>query len=329
MRQRKHRMAGRGADAETRPMSRQVWILIALLALLWGGSFFFVGVAVRDTAPLVIVLARVGLAAVTLWGAVLALGLELRSDGPAWRAHLGMGLLNNALPFTLIVWAQSPGDGGGLPSGVASILNATTPLWAVVMAHAMGAERATGRRTGGVLAGFLGVAVVFAGDVTAAPAASVFAMLAATFCYAGAGLWGRRFKQLGIAPLMAAAGQTSVATLLLVPLLFWFSPPWAAPAPGLTTLGALLGLALLSTALAYFLYFRILDLAGPVNLLLVTLLIPVVAIAFGVLVLGERLGAQHAAGLCLMAFGLALIDGRMFRRAGNSAEGVTLRRKPQ
>lgn len=289
-------------------------MLLALLALLWGGSFFFVGVAVRDTPPLLIVLARVGLAALALWGVVLTLRLEFRRDGPALRAHLGMGVLNNALPFTLIVWAQSPGDGGGLPSGVAAILNATTPLWGVLLAHALGAERVAALRVAGVVSGFLGVAVMMGANLAEAPLAATLAMLAATFAYACAGLWGRRFKALGIPPLAAAAGQVSVASLLLLPLALWFHPPGTFTLPGGETLAALIRLALLSTALAYLLYFRILDLAGSVNLLLVTLLIPVVAITLGVLVLGESLGPRHGAGLLLIALGLALLDGRVFRR---------------
>ncbi len=308
-------MAGWRLSRQSAAMSRLAWTLLFALALLWGGSFFFVGVAVREWPPLMIVLARVGLAAIALWGVVLALRLELRRDGPALRAHLGMGLLNNALPFLLIVWAQSPA-GGGLPSGVASILNATTPLWAVLLAHALGAERATALRVAGVVSGFLGVAAMLGGDLSEAPVAATLAMLAATFAYASAGLWGRRFKALGIPPLVAAAGQVSVASLLLLPLALWFHPPDTLPWPGQPVLGALLGLALFSTALAYLLYFRILDLAGPVNLMLVTLLIPVVAIALGVVALGESLGPRHGAGLALIALGLAMIDGRLFRRRG-------------
>lgn len=287
-------------------MGRQAWILLWMLALLWGGSFFFVGVAVREWPPLMIVLARVGLAAIALWAVLAVLRLPLRRDGPALRAHLGMGVLNNAIPFVLIVWAQ-----GHLPSGVAAIFNATTPLWGVVLAHAMSAERATAPRLAGVLTGFAGVAVMVGMDPLTAPWPAVCAMLIATFAYGLAGLWGRRFKALGIPPIAAAAGQTSASTLLLLPLVLWFNPPWLLPLPSLAVAAALAGLALLSTALAYLLYFRILDLAGPVNLLLVTLIIPVVAIALGAAFLGERLGVQHLAGVALIAAGFALIDGRL------------------
>jgi drug/metabolite transporter (DMT)-like permease len=290
-------------------LSARAWGLLLLLALLWGGSFLFIGVAVREWPPLAIVFARVALAALALWAMVVALRLPLRRDGPAMTAHLGMGVLNNLLPFLLIVWAQ-----GTLASGVASILNATTPLWGVLLAHLAGAERATPRRIAGVATGFAGVVAMAGINSLESPLPAVAAMLAATFCYGLAGLWGRRFKAHGIPPLVAAAGQTSAATLLLLPALLLWAPPLAPPVPSLAAAASLLALALLSTALAYRLYFRILDLAGPVNLLLVTLIIPVFAVTLGALLLGERLGAEHAAGMALIAAGLALIDGRLFRR---------------
>ncbi len=283
--------------------------MLLLLALLWGGSFFFVGVAVREWPPLAIVVARVGLATIALWAVVAALRLELRRDSPALRAHLGMGVLNNAVPFLLIVWAQ-----GSLPSGAASILNATTPLWGVLLAHLAGAEKATPLRIGGVLLGFLGVGWMVGADPLAMPLGPALAMCAATFSYGLAGLWGRRFRALGIPPLVAAAGQTSAATLILAPALLLALPPWTLPALSWAAAGALLGLALLSTALAYLLYFRILDAVGPVNLLLVTLIIPVFAVLLGAAFLGERLATQHLTGMVLIAGGLALIDGRLPRR---------------
>lgn len=290
------------------PLSATAFALLCLLALLWGGSFLFVGVAVQEWPPLPIVLARVGLAALALWLVVLALRLPVRRDAAACRAHLGMAVLNNALPFTLIDWAQ-----GTLPAGAASILNATTPLWAVLLAHLAGAERATAARVAGVAIGFAGVAVMVGADPLATPWPAALAVLAATLSYGFAGLWGRRFRELGVPPLVAAAGQVTGATALLLPLALLLQPPAGWPSAG--AVAALAGLALLSTAVAYLLYFRILELAGPVNLLLVTLLIPPAAIAMGWLVLGERLGPQHALGLAGIALGLAVLDGRSFRES--------------
>lgn len=287
-------------------MTSRAWALLTFLAFLWGGSFLFVGVAVREWPPLAIVLARVGLAACALWATVAALRLPVRRDAAALRAHLGMGVLNNAIPFTLIVWAQF-----SLPVGAAAILNATTPFWAVLLAHLALAERAIPARLAGIAIGFSGVLAMVGVDPLAAPWPAVAAMLGGTLSYALAGLWGRRFRALGIPPLLAACGQVSVASLLLLPLVaLGPTPPW--PSPGTAT--ALVGLALLSTALAYQVYFRVLELAGPVNLLLVTLIIPAFAALMGWAVLGEALGWPHALGMGLIALGLAVMDGRVFSR---------------
>ena len=287
-------------------MTLRAWTLLLALATVWAGSFFFVGVAVREWPPLSIVLARVSMGAAILWAIVAWHGAPVRRDGAALRAHLGMGLLNNAIPFSLIVWAQ-----GSLPSGVAAIFNATTPLFGVLVAHLAGAEQATSARILGVLLGLGGVAAMAGADPGAAPPVAALAMVAATFSYALAGLWGRRFQALRIAPLHAAAGQVTASTLMLAPLVLLLeSPPW----PSATTAGALLGLALFSTVLGYILYFRVLELAGPVNLLLVTLILPVPSFLLGAAFLGESLAWQHVIGMAGITAGLAIIDGRLFRR---------------
>ena len=225
-----------------------------------------------------------------------------------------MGLLNNLLPFGLIAWAQG---GGGLPSGIASILNATTPLWAVLVAHGLGAERSTTPRLAGAALGFAGVVAMVGADVSAGFAGQGMAsgaVLLATLAYALAGVFGRRFAALGVPPLVAAAGQTTASALLLLPLVPWLEPLGALPAPSPAAVAALAGLGLFSTALAYLLYFRLLASAGPVNPLRVTLLIPVSAVLLGAAVLGEALEPRHALGMTAVAGGLALIDGRLPRR---------------
>lgn len=247
------------------------------------------------------------MAAPALWLAVWWAGAAVRRDWPAIRAHLGMGVLNNVIPFTLMVTAQTT-----LPSGVAAILNATTPFWGVVLAHLAAAERATPARLLGVALGFGGVAAMVGADPFAAPLPAVGLMLLGTLSYGLAGLWGRRFKRLGIPPLTAAAGQLSAATLLLLPAVLLGPAP---PVPSAGVALALLGVALLCSALAYWLYFALLDAAGPVNVLLVTLLIPPVAAVLGWAVLGERLGWPHAAGMALIALGFAVMDGRLRRRS--------------
>jgi drug/metabolite transporter (DMT)-like permease len=295
-------------------MTRAEWAMLLALSLLWGGSFFFTGVALRELPPLTLVLLRVGLAALILNLALPALGLRMPRDRRTWAAFFGMGLLNNAVPFCLIVWGQTH-----IASGLAAILNATTPLATVIVAHVLTAdERMTGNRLAGVLIGFAGVAVMLGPTARAAfevGLAAQLAGLAAAVSYAFAGVFGRRFRAMGVPPLVTAAGQVTASTLMLLPVTLVVDRPWTLPLPGPATSAAVLGIAALSTALAYVLYFRILATAGATNLLLVTFLIPVSAIVLGFLVLGEELDPRHFAGMALIGAGLAAIDGRLLAMA--------------
>ncbi len=285
------------------------WLLLLALAVLWGGSFFFIKLALGGFHPLTIVLGRVALAALALNLAVLASGLRMPSDRRLWGRFFAMGLINNLVPFSLIIWAQSH-----IASGLASILNATAPLFTVLVAYFLSKdERLTWGRAIGVLVGFLGVAMMIGLDALRLAGSEVLAetaVLAAALAYAFAGIYGRRFA--GLPPLLAATGQLTATTIMMTPLALVIDRPWT-EAPGLAACGALLGLALLSTAVAYVIYFRILATAGAVNLLLVTLLNPVTAVLLGALVLGEHLAGSAFLGMALIALGLAAIDGRPWR----------------
>ena len=285
-------------------MALRVWLWLLSLSVLWGGSFFFAKVALGELGPFAVVFARVALAALAL-----SLVVPLRRDAP-WPAYFAMGFLNNALPFSLIFWGQTE-----IASGLASILNATTPLFTLVVAHFLTADEKIDRtKIAALLTGLLGVVVLIGPDALTGGAAlcAQAACLAAALSYAFAGVYGRRFRRLGIAPTEAAAGQVTASAVLILPIMLIVDPPWLLPAPpSLVVWLALAGLALLSTALAYVLYFRILEAAGATNLLLVTFLIPVTAILLGALVLGERLEPRHFAGMALIGVGLALIDGRI------------------
>jgi drug/metabolite transporter (DMT)-like permease len=300
-------------------MTRAEWAMLLALSLLWGGSFFFTGVALRELPPLTLVLLRVGLAALILNLALPALGLRMPRDRRTWAAFFGMGLLNNALPFGLIVWGQTH-----IASGLASILNATTPLATVLVAHVLTAdEKMTGNRLAGVIVGLLGVVVMIGPEVLqgfGVNVAAQLACLAAALSYAFAGVFGRRFKRLGVAPMITATGQVIASTVILLPVALVVEQPWALAMPSLPVWGAIAGIALLSTALGYVIYFRILASAGATNLLLVTFLIPVSAILLGSLVLGERLDAKHFAGMALIGAGLLAIDGRVFARRRHAGE---------
>ena len=200
-------------------------------------------------------------------------------------------------------------------SGLAAILNATTPLWTVIVAHTLTSdEKMTGNRLAGVIIGFIGVAVMIGPDALAGLGANVaaqLAVLAAGMSYAFAGVYGRRFYRMGTAPMLTATGQVTASTVMLLPAALIVDHPWALPLPSLSAWGAVLGIASLSTALAYVLYFRILATAGATNLLLVTFLVPVSAILLGSLVPGERLGPSHFLGMGFVGAGLAAIDGRL------------------
>ena len=292
-------------------MGATEWLLLLILSVLWGGSFFFVGVAVKTLPPFTIVALRVGLAAIALNIVVRATGLRMPTDRRLWSAFFGMGLLNNMIPFCLIVWGQTH-----IASGIASIFNATTPIFTVIVAHAFtNDEKITGGRLVGIIVGFAGAAVIIGLEslnTLGTNTLAQFAVLGAALSYAFAGVYGRRFKNYGVTPMVTATGQVTASTILLVPLVVIVDQPWSIAMPGLETWAAMIGLALFSTALAYILYFRILATAGATNLLLVTFLIPVSAILLGALFLGEQLASKDFTGMGLIFLGLAAIDGRLF-----------------
>jgi drug/metabolite transporter (DMT)-like permease len=294
-------------------MGMREWLMLLLLSMLWGGSFFFTAIAIKSLPPFTIVFLRVGIAAAILNVVVIALGMKMPGGGRAWATFFGMGLLNNAIPFCLIVWGQSH-----IASGLAAILNATTPLWTVIAAHFFtDDERLTGSRVVGVGIGLVGV-VLMIGLSSLKGLGTDFvaqiAVLAAALSYAIAGVYGRTFQRMRIEPILTATGQVTASTIILLPVALIADRPWMLAMPGLPVWLAIVGIAGLSTALAYFLYFRILATAGATNLLLVTFLIPVSAILLGWLVLGERLGLNHFVGMTFIGAGLAAIDGRLLRK---------------
>ncbi|MGR4000852.1 MAG: DMT family transporter, partial [Alphaproteobacteria bacterium] len=284
-------------------MSAANWMLLVILSLLWGGSFFFVEVIVDDWPTLTIVTLRVGFAALALWIYIFARRIPLPRNPEVWGTFLLMGFINNVIPFSLITWGQT-----AIASGLASILNATTPLFTVLVAGVfLKDEATTPRKVAGVVVGFIGVVAMVGPSALQGMSVNLLAQLAiliAAFSYALAGVFGRRFRTMGVAPIVVATGQLSASTLILAPFALWFDGvDISAPFDAWTTL---LALALLSTALAYVIYFRLLASAGAVNVLLVTFLVPVSAILLGASVLGERLEGKHFIGMALIGLGLSL-----------------------
>lgn len=288
-------------------MSKADWLRLIFLSLLWGGSFFFVGIALAGgLPPLVVVLARVGFGALVLGGVLVLRRMPFPRGGGVWRALLVMGLLNNVVPFSLFAFAQ-----GEIGAGLAAILNAMTPLFTVLVAHALAAERITPARIAGVVLGFGGVLVMMQGEALGGTLLAKLACLGAALSYACAGVWGRRFRTLGIAPLATAFGQCACAAGVMLPVVLVVNRPWTLAMPEGGVIAAVAGLVLLSTALGYLLFFRLLASAGALNAQLVTFLIPASAVLLGVVFLGETLAPKHLAGAALIGLGLVAIDGRV------------------
>jgi len=237
------------------------WGLIAILSILWGGAFFLIEVGLRSYSPNILVFMRLALAVPPMWIVMRLMGERLPTDPKSWALLMVVGALNCALPFILFFWGQQY-----LDSGYASILNATTPIWGVVVAHFMTHdEKATPARIVGVLVGMAGIIVMVGPDAMKGLSNNLLAQIAciiSTLFYSFAAIYGRRLSQTQMTPMVVATGQTAMAALFMLPVVLLFDQPWAMAMPRLDSTLAGVTLALLSTALAYILYFRLIDRAG-------------------------------------------------------------------
>jgi drug/metabolite transporter (DMT)-like permease len=295
----------------TNGMNALTWSLLLVLGLIWGGSFFFARIAVHYVPPFTLVFLRLSLAAVALHAYIAGrFGIYdlLRAH---WRQFLLLGLINNAVPHALIFVGQTQ-----MGAGLASILNATTPIWTVLIGnHFTTDERLTSAKIAGCLTGFVGTIVLLGPSMTSRAEVPLWALLLpilAAVSYGFAAIYAKRFK--GMAPPVIAAGQLTGSAALMLPVALLLDQPWTLATPPASALAAILGMALLSTAFAYILYFRIMALAGATNASLVTLLVPPSAILLGFLFLGERLGIAEIAGMLLIGAGLLILDGRIYAR---------------
>ncbi len=289
------------------------WSMLLLLSMLWGGSYFFVEIALLEWSPLLIVAVRVVIAAAVIWGIVLAAGHTVPRSWPAWIAFFWMGLLNNLFPFLLIVWGQKE-----IESGLAAILTAAAPIFTVIVAGVwLKDEPLTRSRLLGAVLGLTGVVILIGPSALAGLDASLLAQLAvlgAALSYALAGVYARRFPRMNIDPIVAAAGQLLMSSLMMIPLTLMFESPRQLVESSVEVWAAVGLMAVFSTALAYILYFRLLASSGATNAILVTLLIPVTAIVLGAIILDERLAWSHFAGMAVIGLGLSVIDGRLWYR---------------
>lgn len=297
-------------------MRTQDWMLLVVLSVLWGATFFFIAIAHPEVPPFTLVLARVGIAALMLVPLVFILGLRLPSSAADWLPFIVQAVINNVIPFTLMVYGQQR-----IASSLAAVLNATTPLFTLIVARLFAGEALTASKVIGVLLGVAGVGVLMGPAAVTANTSSVIGMLCilgGTLSYAFSALWMRRLRH--IPPLVSSAAQVTCSTVLLLPIAALFDRFWLLPVPSGPAMLAVLSLAVFSTALAYIVFFRISASAGPSNVMLVTLLIPVTATLLGVLLLGEALTLHQVAGALIIASGLAVIDGRLLARFRREAK---------
>jgi drug/metabolite transporter (DMT)-like permease len=297
-------------------MRTQDWLLLVFLSVLWGATFLFIAIAGPEVPPFTLVLARVGIAALVLLPLVFVMGYRLPSGRAAWQLFIVQSVINNVIPFTLMVYGQQR-----IASGLAAVLNATTPLFTLVVARLFAGEALTPSKVLGVLLGAGGVAVLMGPEALTANTSSVIGMLCilgGTLSYAFSALWMRRLRH--IPPLVSSAAQLTCSTVLLLPIAVLLDRFWLLPVPSAPAILAIVGLALFSTALAYIVFFKISANAGPSNVMLVTLLIPVTATALGVLVLDETLTVYQIAGALIIASGLVVIDGRLLARFRREAK---------
>lgn len=328
-------MTTRNANTQA-PLAARDWLMLFGLSLLWAGSFFFYKVLAPLVPPFTLVFARVGLSALTLWPVLLLMRrvrpvrggdvrvAPVRDASTGWRQarrlcawFLLLGLLNCALPFCLFAWSERT-----LPSGLAALLNAPTPIVTAVIAHFTRDERLSARTLAGVLLGFAGVGVLVGPGIGAivgsrtgtATLAAELACLLATLCYAIGTVAARRLR--GLSPLQMAAGQATGGAVLTAPLAIGVDRFWLLPPIGVVGWACLVGIAVVSTSLAYLLFFRLLNSTGATRAGLVTFLVPVSALLLGFLFLGEPVAPRDGVAIVLVGLGLAVIDGRLLRRFG-------------
>jgi len=297
-------------------LSNRDWAELLLLALIWGAVFLATAVALRDLPVFTTVAGRALGGAIALWAYVILRHIPLGLGRAEWVGFFGMGLLNNVIPFSLIAWGQTQ-----IESSLTSIFNASTAFFGVLVAAAiLKDEKLTARKAIGVAIGLGGVVIAIGLDSLHQfdiRSLAQLAVVAGTLSYAFAGVWAR--QRLGhLRPEVAAAGMLTGASLILVPLALAYDgiPQHLPSTASLVALGYMI---LIATSGAYLLYYRILARAGAGNLMLVTLLIPPVAIVLGALVLGETLPLRSYIGLGLLSAGMVILDGRAARYLGGRA----------
>ena len=290
------------------------WMLLVGLSILWGGSYLFMKLAVLTVPLFTIVLGRVSIAALALLIVLTISGTGIPKGRRIWLAFFGMGIFNNGIPMSLIVFSQN-----SISVGLASILNSITPLFTILVAHmTTNDERLTFRKLVGISFGIMGVVMLMGPELVdnfGVAALGEWACLGAALSYACANTFGRRFVQLGTKPMQTAFGQVVASTVILAPLVIVVDQPWTISDPGFLPVLSILALGLFCTALAYVIYFQILARSGATAIALVTFMIPPSAILMGWLALGEQISSQDFLGLSLIGVGLFSVNRQSNRKA--------------
>lgn len=292
-------------------MNALEWGILLFLGLIWGSSFLFANIAVREIPPVTLVLLRVGIASLALCLVMAFKGYSFRPFIDNWRGFTVLGLLSCALPFFLISSSQQyigPGMGG--------ILNATVPIFMVPLAHFLTHdEKLTTQKIIGILAGFLGVVLLIGPDALLNFGNATWAELAglaASLSYAIGGLQARKFKKYP--PLVTSTGGLLASTIFMLPISLTYDRSYSLPMPSLEAWAAIVSLALLSTTFAFILFYWLINRAGATNTSLVTFIIPISAVILGMIFKNETLTMTDAAGMVIIGLSLLVIDGRLFRR---------------
>lgn len=303
-------------------MGRTEWVMLFMLATMWGGSFFFAKIALQQIAPMTLVFLRVSLGAVALLVILKLMRKRIPGDARIWMAFFVMGLLNNLIPFALLFWGQTH-----IASGLAAIFNATAPIFTIVVAHFLTRdEKMTLPKAIGIAAGFAGVLILIGVDIQrGVDRWAILAMLGcllAGLSYGFAAVYGKRFKAFRVDPIAVAFGQVFATSIMVLPVVAFFQP--GLDVGGLTgeVILAVLALAIVSTAMAYVIFFRILERGGATNISLVAFLIPVSAIMLGTIFLGEQLHANHFLGMLAIFIGLIALDGSAWSWSTRFTRGV-------
>lgn len=309
--------------APTPTMDSKSWLMLMILSIIWAGSFLLTEIALRELPPLAIMTARVTIGAIGLYGMMLVAGVGFPSRDQVAPlklvgAFMVLGILNNVIPFSVLVWGQTH-----MSASLASILNATMPLFTVILAHYFTVdEKITSNKLVGVLIGIGGVAVIVGEhgiDFSSGSNFAKIAILGAPFSYAVAALIARRFAAWNLSPLFVAFGQSAAAAVVALPLTTLVENPWGISV-SVTGWASLIALGLFCSSVAYLIYFRLIATAGATNTSLITLTIPPFAVVSGVLLLGESLSMAQVAGMALILFGLLVTDGRLKLRSRGRVE---------